>query len=315
MPATIDLAIQDESAQDEALAPKITRPTFAIRTDGYADVLVAYDFSAAAETALEYAEELSRHFSSMVHLLSIETPDEHARIMSTDPRVREHVHQDIKRAFSHIETRLRAKGIPCKSTFRVGDVPSVLEGTTLECSTDLVILGAFGHGPSDRASLGSTAAHILRVAQCPVLTIGPQAVRHVGRPPRIERLVCVTDSPKAHHELLTVCNTFASRLDARVELLRVVDPNHPGTARQEYEQQCEKLASAVRDKGIHASWALLYGPQAQVIAAHANEMKASLVILEVDRSDTNATALEHVIVETIRKVHCPVLTVPLLNAK
>ena len=58
----------------------------------FSDLLVAYDFSAAAETALQYAAELSKHLGSTVHLISIETPAEYTRIMATEPRVREHVH-------------------------------------------------------------------------------------------------------------------------------------------------------------------------------------------------------------------------------
>ena len=43
---------------------------------GFTDLLVAYDFSAAAGIALEYATELSRHLGSTVHLISVETPTE-----------------------------------------------------------------------------------------------------------------------------------------------------------------------------------------------------------------------------------------------
>ena len=60
-------------------------------------------------TALEYAAELSNHFGSTIHLISVETPAEYARIMDTEPRVREHVHEDIRRAFDNIEKRLQAK--------------------------------------------------------------------------------------------------------------------------------------------------------------------------------------------------------------
>jgi nucleotide-binding universal stress UspA family protein len=311
MPATMDLDIRELGAQKAVLPVTMAPPTLAIGADLFTDLLVAYDFSAAAATALEYAEELSRHFRSTVHLLSIETPDEHARIMSTDPRVREHVHQEVRRAFSHIETRLRTKGIPCNSTFRVGEVSSVLEGTTLECKTDLVILGAFGHGASDRTSLGSTAAHILRVADCPVLTVGPFAVRHAAHPPIIERLVCVTSYADVNHQLLSVCYRLASGLDATVDLLCVIDPEQIVTTEQQHEQRCEEWIEILRDKGIQATWSLLYGPPAQVIVAHANEAKASLVVLEIDRAGRGGPApFDKVIAECIRQARCPVLTVP-----
>jgi nucleotide-binding universal stress UspA family protein len=129
---------------------------------GFTDFLVAYDFSTAANTALKYAAELSSHLGSTIHLINVETPAEHSQIMRTEPRVREHVHEDTRRAFDNIEKRLRAKGISCDSAHRVGDVSDVLEGATLESKIDLLLLGAFGHGPTDRPQLGSTAEPILQ---------------------------------------------------------------------------------------------------------------------------------------------------------
>jgi nucleotide-binding universal stress UspA family protein len=173
-----------------AALPELT----SIMDHGFTDLLVAYDFSVAAGTALEYAAELSKHLGSTVHLISVETPAEYTRIIATEPRVREHVQEEVRCAFDNIEKRLRAKGVPCDSAYRVGDVSDVLQAATLENKTDLLLLGAFGHGPTDRKQLGSTAEHILRLAHCPVLTIGPDAAHHPACSPKIDHLVCVTNS-------------------------------------------------------------------------------------------------------------------------
>jgi nucleotide-binding universal stress UspA family protein len=310
MPAAPDLLpLSNSTSNKEASAYRTIFSSPAAATDGLADLLVAYDFSPAAATALEYAFELARHFGSTIHLINIETPEEHARIMSADPRAREHLRQNIERAFSRIEQRLRAKGIPCNSMFRVGDVASVLEGITLECKTDLLILGAFGHGSLDRADLGSTATHILRVARHPVLIIGPHAVRHPALSPAMERFICVTNSKGMNHEFLELCHKLAGGVRATIEFLCVVDPQHLAMVRQGHERQCEILSRALRSKGIRSSWSLLYGPPEQVIAAHANEANASLVVLETN-PDGSSPSLQAAVVETIRRAHCPVLTVP-----
>jgi nucleotide-binding universal stress UspA family protein len=295
-----------ESGPVEALQAKPT----AVPTDSFAELLVAYDFSKAAATALDYAEELSRHFGSTVHLINIETPEEHAKIMRTEPRVREHAGQDVKRAFMNIETRLCAKGISCDSTLRVGNVPSVLEGAILESEPDLLALGAFGRGSSERTGLGSTATHILRYAHCPVLTVGP-AVRRPGHSPSIERLVCVISAAGADHDMLQLCATIASKVGAKVELLRILPPDYHASAREEHERQCKMWSDTLRYKGIRVNWDLLYGRPEQVIPARANETRASLLIVgTTPAADNNHANLSNTLVETITKVHCPVLTVP-----
>jgi nucleotide-binding universal stress UspA family protein len=276
----------------------------------FSDLLVAYDFSAAAETALQYAAELSKHLGSTVHLISVETPAEYTRIMATEPRVKEHVQEDVRRAFDNIEKRLRAKGIPCDSAHRVGDVSDVLEGAILEGKTDLLLLGAFGHGPTDRAQLGSTAEHILRAAHCPVLTIGPHALQDVETLPKIDRLLCITNSMVDDRELLALSGRLAAAVHGRLELLYVVDPEHRAFSCEDHERLCEIRSRALRDHGIDVSWSLLYGPPDQVIPARAAELKASLILQGIGRPGNQEAAARHAAIDTIRKAHCPVLTVP-----
>lgn len=277
---------------------------------GFTNLLVAYDFSAAAGTALEYATELSHHFGSTIHLLSVETPAEHAQLMNKEPRVKEHIHDDVQRAFGNIEKHLRAQGIPCDSAHRVGEVSDILEGAILEGKTDLLLLGAFGHGPTDRTRLGSTAEHILRVAHCPVLTIGPDAVHHTAPSPKVDRLVCVTSSAGNEHDLLIFCSRLAAAAHGRIELLHVIDPEHRAVASEEHERQCEFWSRALRDQGIHVNWTLLYGPLDQVILARAAELKASLIVLGISpRGSGESAPLGHTVADTIRKARCPVVTV------
>ena len=276
----------------------------------FTDLLVAYDFSAAAGAALEYAVELSKHLGSTVHLISVETPAEYTRIMATEPRVREHVQEEVRCAFDHIEKRLRAKGVSCNSAHRVGDVSDVLEAVTLESKTDLLLLGAFGHGPTDRPKLGSTAEHILRTARCPVLTIGPRAVRLAETLQRIDRLLCVTNSTVDDHEVLAFSGRLAAALRGRLKLLHVVDPEHRAVSCEDHERLCETRSRALRDHGIDVSWALLYGPPGEVIPTRAAEWKASLILQGIGRPGNQESAANPPIFDTIRKAPCPVLTVP-----
>jgi nucleotide-binding universal stress UspA family protein len=286
-----------------------TPPEFTSRVDlGFTDLLVAYDFSATAGRALEYAVELSHYFGSTIHLINVETPAEHCRVMNTEPRVREHARYDVQRAFNNIEKHLRAKGIPCDSSHRVGEVSDILEGAMLEAKTDLLLLGAFGHG---RPRLGSTAAHILRVASCPVLAIGPNALHNPTSSPKIDRLVCVTTSPDDDHDLLRFSSTLAMAVHGRLELLHVVDPKHSAAPAEEKARLCGTCSCDLRNDGVRANWTSVYGPPDEVIPARSAELKASLVVMSIRRSIGEEPApVNHALINTIRKAHCPVLAVP-----
>jgi Universal stress protein family len=41
------------------------------------ELLVAYDFSAAADSALKYAVMLSKRFGSLIHLIAVQSPSEY----------------------------------------------------------------------------------------------------------------------------------------------------------------------------------------------------------------------------------------------
>jgi nucleotide-binding universal stress UspA family protein len=172
------------------------------------------------------------------------------------------------------------------------------------------LLGAFGHGPADRPQLGSTAEHILRTAHCPVLTIGPHAVRLAETSPKIDRLVCVTNFRVDDQETLALSGRLAAAMRGRLELLHVVDPEHPAVCCEDHERLCEARSRALRDHGIDVSWSLLYGPPDEVIPARAAEWKASLILRGIGRPGNQEAAANHAIFDTIRKAHCPVLTVP-----
>ena len=49
------------------------------------ELLVAYDFSAAAESSLKYAVMLSKRFGSFIHLIGVQSPAEYASALEGRP--------------------------------------------------------------------------------------------------------------------------------------------------------------------------------------------------------------------------------------
>ena len=140
------------------------------------ELLVAYDFSAAADSSLKYAVMLSKRFGSFIHLIGVQSPAEYASALEAGPLAMEMSQRDLQFGLQEVEERLRAEGIWSDSVRRIGNISDTIEGAILEHTPDLLLLGAYGYGPIDRPRLGSTAEHLLRTVRCPVFIVGPNAL-------------------------------------------------------------------------------------------------------------------------------------------
>ncbi len=132
------------------------------------------DFSATAARAVEYAAEMARSFGAELILLHVipemNYPLRSFGMVTSFPHLHEELHE---RAGAELE-RVRAKasaGITARSELRNGEVAAQI----LECAkaqdADLIIMGTHGHKGIVHALLGSTAERVVRLSECPVLTL------------------------------------------------------------------------------------------------------------------------------------------------
>jgi nucleotide-binding universal stress UspA family protein len=119
------------------------------------ELLVGYDFSAAADSALKYAVMLSTRFGSFIHLIGVQSPADYAGAVEAGPVAMEMSQRDLQFGLQEIQESLRAKGIWTDSVRRIGNISDTIEGAILEHTPDLLLLGAYGYGPIDRPRLGA----------------------------------------------------------------------------------------------------------------------------------------------------------------
>jgi nucleotide-binding universal stress UspA family protein len=277
----------------------------------FKDLLVAHDFSDAADTSLKYAVLLAKHFGSFVHLINVQTPVEYATALDSGTSAKE-LSRDKQSDLCKIQECLRKEGIESDTLRRTGSVADVLGGAIIELTPDLLFLGAYGYGPTDRARLGSTAEHILRTAPCPVLTVGPDAIVQQREAPPIKRILCPSSSLEKYGSAVDFAGRFASLLRAELEIFHVVDPVHYGLSVHKHEQKCEQWAERLRASNIPTSWTVLYGQPEEVIAARAAERKSSLIIFGLHRTGNRMVDCpDGVVSATIHRANCPVVTAPI----
>jgi nucleotide-binding universal stress UspA family protein len=276
-----------------------------------AELLVAYDFSPAADSALKYAAMFSRRFGSFIHLIGVQSPAEYASALESGPLAMELSQRDLQIGLQGAEERLRSEGMWCDSVRRIGNISDTIEGAVLEHTPDLLLLGAFGFGPIDRQRLGSTAEHLLRTVRCPVFILGPQAVLGDREAAPIQRILCATSSLETSSNVVCFACHLAVRMRASLEFVHVMDATQKEVSHKHRPQRYEEWSNELRERGIPVSWAVVFGRAEHAIAARAAEQGSSLILFELHRGGNRLVDCpDGVVSATIREAHCPVMTVP-----
>jgi nucleotide-binding universal stress UspA family protein len=290
----------------------ITLPVYAesIQFD-VKELLVAYDFSQAADSSLKYAVMLSKRFRSFIHLIGVQSPTEYASALEAGPLAMEMSQRDLQFGLQEVEQRLRAEGIWSDSVRRIGNISDTIEGAILEHTPDLLFLGAYGYGPVDKSRLGSTAEHLLRTVRCPVIVVGPNALLRDHDAPPIERILCPTSTLEVPDNIFCFAGHLAGQMGAHLELAYVVDPTQKDVRHKHHEKRCEEWCTKLRDRGVTVNWTVLYGRADKVLAERAAESRSSVILFGLHRSGNHMIDCpDGVVSGTIRQAPCPVMTVP-----
>jgi nucleotide-binding universal stress UspA family protein len=141
-------------------------------------IVCPVDFSACAQHALEYAQELAKQFDAELSLVhAYEDPAAYATPVPMSGYVgpgAELLHE-LRKQF---ELRLEAcmaevakTGVRVRSELLEGTPYRVVLDWAKEYKADLIVIGTHGHTGFTHALLGSVTERVVRMAECPVLTI------------------------------------------------------------------------------------------------------------------------------------------------
>jgi nucleotide-binding universal stress UspA family protein len=139
-------------------------------------ILVPFDFSETAQRALAWAADLQRSTGApplrLIHAISarpvgtIEAPLE--TILPNESEIVGLEREMVEKARAHDAPATAAVRIRSSS---VGDI---LVDAARDLGVELVVMGSHGRTGVKRMLLGSVAEHVLRHANCPVVTVrGP----------------------------------------------------------------------------------------------------------------------------------------------
>ena len=222
------------------------------------------------------------------------------------------VSQDLSERLEQMADRSRRLGVDTRWLLRAGSPADVLTQTVADLKPDILFLGAYGNDRLDRKVLGSTAEYLLRTLPCPVVTIGPKAVKENSDPNRAERVICPIDFPEDVDDRLRIIARLAKALRADVELVHAVDVCHeysrPHNA-ADTQFEFDLLVGRLLREGVAAQSALLYGAPERVISERAQVVNAHYIMFGLHKDGNFSSYFrKSLVAEVIKKAPCAIFT-------
>ncbi|WP_263368880.1 universal stress protein [Edaphobacter bradus] len=275
-------------------------------------LVVAYDFSPYADTALDYALHLATRHKSEVILVHVHSSADHAVAGEEDFEAAHKLSRDLSERLEQLADRSRGLGVETRWLLRAGLPADVLTQTVADLKPDILCLGAYGNDRLDRKVLGSTTEFVLRTLPCPVVTIGPKAVKKSSDPNGAERVICPIDFPEDVDDRLRIIARLAKALRAEVELVHAVDVRHeysrPHNA-ADTQFEFDLLVGRLLRDGVTAQSALLYGTPERVISERANAVNAQYIMFGLHKDRHFSSYFRKSLVAgVIKNAPCAILT-------
>ncbi|HUU39430.1 MAG TPA: universal stress protein [Desulfatiglandales bacterium] len=144
-------------------------------------ILFPTDFSEPSYEALKAADELASHFSAelvLIHVVSPVpmyptpmTPSDFTSSIGFVTSYQQEMEVYAKESLDQVVQERVSKGIKSRTRVCLGDAADEIVGTATDENADLIVIATHGLTGWRRFMFGSVAEKVVRLAQCPVLTI------------------------------------------------------------------------------------------------------------------------------------------------
>lgn len=185
-------------------------------------ILVPLDGSELAEGALPYASALAAAIGAPIVLLTAWQGTEHD-MQATFPSMAGEIEA---KATSHFGTYLegvrKRAGGDAQTMIRAGEPGDTILDVTREIDARAIVIATHGRSGVGRWLYGSTANHVLRHANVPVLAVGPHALEHPKSAPAFKHILVPLDGSGLSEAAIAPARALAAKVGGRISLVRVV---------------------------------------------------------------------------------------------
>jgi nucleotide-binding universal stress UspA family protein len=298
-------------------------------------ILVATDFSKFSRRALCEGLGLAVENDAQLSVMHVLPADFRFAAGENPPE------RDLERSAAEREIKALAEELGPDQKIETtlvkhGRVAEQVVAVIEEKGIDLLVLGTRGRGGLQKMALGSVAEELLRVASCPVMTIGPKAdIAGLTHGPGFHRILFATDFGKGSAKALPLTLELARAKQAKLILLHMLSPvSLPSTSLYAYAPAAEaadkfekweqgtyrKQALKQLQEYLPAETGLEQEPEYVVgtdfltegILTASDKFKVDLIVMGANRTGS-AKMAAHIpwaaVHEVVRGAPCPVLTV------
>jgi nucleotide-binding universal stress UspA family protein len=211
----------------------------------------------------------------------------------------------------------RSHKVACDAVVREGNVAQQVLAASRQFHADRILLGTRSRSKMSKLLLGSVAEQVLRSANLPVMTVGPEAHLPVeGDSP--ERLILhATTLREASRSSAALACQIASTLGAKLVLLHVLPPleemDRKGFSPEIDSVAVQELTALATEAACGCTGTIephvIHGNPSIEILAEAAQRHASLIVLgATQRSALQNLTRNRTIYKILAHAHCPVLT-------
>ena len=297
-------------------------------------ILYPTDFGESAEEALQYAAMFASQYDAeltMMHVVSLfsdgsATAEKQISEMEQyAEKFADQLHQQADEIIDRTIEDESYRHLKMKKLIVRGFSPSqgIIRAAEEE-DIDLIVTGTYGRGGVSHLLFGSTAEHVVRMANCPVLTVRHHAP-HIFDFQRIRSILFPTDFSECSMKALPYALSFAESYSASLHVLHVFEQRiHPafyiidkttpfdtdeGLRDRTLDALDEFVYDELKDK-IDFKCAVASGKPFVEIINYARANKIDLIVIATH----GLTGLENMVIgstteRVVRKAPCPVLSI------
>jgi nucleotide-binding universal stress UspA family protein len=297
------------------------------------NILVATDFSASSRRALVDALALPSQGDVRLCVAHVRTQESQHLHLENPPTLNQEQLEDerpMKAFVGNLDPEHKIKTVFLPK----GAVAEMVTSLIRESEIDLLVIGTRGRGGIRKLAVGSVAEELLRVAPCPVLTIGPKVEVAATKSREFRRILFATDFGNGSAKALPLAVSLARAEGSKLILLHMLPPMPTSTgnfagyapaapAAEEidewwtvsHKKSMQKLKACLPpNAALAADPEYVVGTEflPEGILTAAVRLKVDLIVMGANRAHSPRTAAHipwAIVHEVVRNAPCPVLTV------
>ena len=280
-------------------------------------IMLATDFSPAAEKAALFAKALARRFASTVeitHIFNPSTVDSYEEAIMTllvDERRRNSEARVDALKHDFLDAGIRARSVSSEGHRPAHDILELAR----KGGINLIVTGTKSSRGVERFLLGSTAEAILRGAICPVLTVGPKAQALSEPVLAFKSILFATDFSAQATKAAIFALSLAEDSGSHLYYCHVIEADQgaqgePPATDATLQAALKKMIPDVSYEWCSPEAVVEHGEAVKGILAVAEKVHADLIVLGPRKSSFLLRHLEHGVThDLLAEARCPVLTV------